>query len=78
MLVAHCVPHRIDDPIWHSPTIAGTSGRLILPDAPALPGWVDSDLPRWQQENMHGHRVWTSGLDEAATHLLVISDAIAW
>lgn len=75
--VTHVVAHRLEHPGWRAPLSAGASGRLILADAPAEPGWVEGDPVDWERTELDGRTLWTAGLRHAE-HLLVISDGQAW
>lgn len=75
--VTHVVPHRLDHPAWRPPLTTGASGRLIMADAPAEPGWAEGDPVDWERSELHGRTLWTAGLRHAE-YLLVISDGRAW
>lgn len=77
-LMDSVVPHVLDHPAWRPPMRgSGASGRLIMPGAPEQPGWAEDDPVTWDETELDGRRLWTSGF-RGADHLLVISDGAAW
>lgn len=76
-LAAHVVPHVLDHPAWRPAVTAEESGILIMPDAPATPGWDTADVPDWRTGHLGDRPLWTS-VPTGATHLLVVSDGEAW
>ncbi|AHW63456.1 Putative enterochelin esterase [Corynebacterium glyciniphilum AJ 3170] len=77
-LMDSVVPHVLDHPAWYPPMPgSGASGRLIMPGAPEQPGWAEDDPVTWDEAELDGRRLWTSGLRDAEC-LLVISDGVTW
>ncbi|MEJ6549573.1 alpha/beta hydrolase-fold protein [Corynebacterium sp. USCH3] len=77
-LMDSVVPHVLDHPAWYPPLPgSGASGRLIMPEGPERPGWVEGDPVVWDEAEVHARRLWTGGLRDAE-HLLVISDGATW
>lgn len=65
-------PHR-----FPSRTV-GESGRIVMPSAPAAPGWDARDVQTsWDEAKIAGRRVFLSG-PEDAEELLVLFDAHRW
>lgn len=54
------------------------SGRIVMPSAPAAPGWETGDaLTQWSTEELDGRQVYLAGPADA-TELLVLFDAHHW